>query len=172
MPSKKSKTCDKCIYYNDSTCRKCPYKQTVKGSWFCNIHLNKLYNLRIKQSSIKGAGKGLFSGSEGFKKDDIISEYSRYDIKKKEKDMYKHCDSHKCTEYIYCDNLGKKKTCWNAKKSLSVIARYANDSRSTKKNNAEFTEERGRVFMIANKNIKADSEIFCDYGGNYDWSFL
>ena len=119
-------------------------------------------------SSIKGAGMGLFAGSYGFKKNSIIGEYSRYDIKKTMAKMYKHCKSHQCQAYIYCSN----NDCWDAKNTPSIIVRHANDSRSERRNNASFDEYGRRVFMVADKNIKPRSEIFCDYGEDYDWGFL
>jgi len=82
--------------------------------------------------------------------------------------MYKNCYSHKCQAYIYCSD----NECWDAKNTPSIIVRYANDARSVRANNASFIDEGRRVFMVADKKIKPDAEIFCDYGDNYDWSFL
>jgi len=168
---KKSKSKkNKCLFINSKN-KRCTNLEAVHGSWFCNTHLNKLYNLKLKPSAIKGAGNGLFAGSQGFKKGDIIGEYSRYDIKETESHFKKRCSktkSHKCSEYVYCDN---DNSCWDARYKESIIVRYANDARGSK-NNAEFDNFGKRAFMMANKNIKPNSEIFCDYGDEYDWSFL
>lgn len=157
-----------CMYINKNDVQ-CKRIEAVKGVWFCNIHLNNIFNLKIKKSGIKGAGYGLFSGSEGFKKDDIVGEYSRYDIKKSSKKAFNKCYSHKCTEYIYCD---EGDSCWDAKNTPSLLTRYANDARNDKKNNTSFENIGRRAFMVAYKNIKPNSEIFCDYSDSYDWSFL
>lgn len=162
---------NKCIFISVRN-KRCENFESVKGSSFCNQHSNKLFNLKLKPSSIKGAGTGLFAGKEGFKKGDIIGEYSRYDIKESEKDFNKRCEnikSHKCSEYVYCDD---HKNCWDARYRPDIIVRYANDSRKDSKNNAEFENFGRRSFMMASKNIKPNTEIFCDYGDSYDWSFL
>lgn len=161
-----SKKVGRCVHKTGD--KQCKYSQATDGSWFCNKHLNLLFNLSIKPSAIKGAGMGLFAGSEGFKKGDVIGEYSRYDIKKSPSLTFKNCTTHKCQAYIYCND----KECWDAKNTPSIIVRYANDSRSTRRNNAEFDEYGRRVYMVAQKSIKPGAEIFCDYGDDYDWSFL
>lgn len=158
----------KCIYVSKSR-TVCKNKEVINGISFCNKHLNKLYNLKIKKSGIKGAGYGLFAGTHGFKKGEIISEYSRYDIKSN-KDP---CDNtrekmHICSEYLFCE----KNTCWDARYNPDIVARYANDARSSRKNNAYFDILGGRVFIMADRKIKPGAEIFVDYGEDYDWSFL
>lgn len=170
--SPKRKVRGKCKYSLQD--KKCDEKEAVYGCWFCNKHLNMIFNLKIQPSAIKGAGNGLFAGSYGFKSGDIIGEYSRYDIlhdcddfdkKIKKKDK----DNHQTYEYLYG---GVRNRCWDARYQLSVITRYANDSRKKTKNNAYFDDIRGRSFMIAGKGIKPGEEIFCNYGKDYDWSFL
>ena len=163
--SPKKKT--RCTHEVDG--KRCKLNQPVDGVWFCNKHLNKIFNLQIKPSGIKGAGMGLFCGSHPFKKDDIVGEYSRYDIKKSPKETYKNCNTHECQAYIYCSDAEE---CWDAKNTPSIIVRFANDARSERKNNACFEDYKRRVFMYTDKNIKAGNEIFCDYGEDYDWSFL
>ncbi len=156
-----------CMYISPKDVQ-CKRNEAVKGVWFCNFHLNNLFNLQIKPSGIKGAGYGLFAGSDGFLKNDIVGEYSRYDIKKNSDKAFNKCYSHKCTEYIYCD---EGDSCWDAKNTPSLITRYANDSRD-KRNNVSFENIGRRAFMIAYKKIKPYSEIFCDYSDSYDWDFL
>lgn len=159
-----------CIYINKNE-KQCKNNEYLHGTWLCNTHINKLYNLKLGKSAIKGAGTGLFAGKEGFKKGHIIGEYSRYDVKMKESIFNEKCKkdkSHKCSEYVYCDNT---KSCWDARYTPSIIVRYSNDTRS-KKNNATFENIGGRSFMLATKKIAPEDEIFCDYGDDYDWSFL
>lgn len=157
-----------CSYVN-SKGEKCGKNEALPSSFFCNYHLNRVYNLTVKKSSIPNAGNGLFAGKRRFKKGEIIGEYSRYDIQTKYKcDKYKSDKlAHECSSYIYCN----KNVCWDAKYYPSIITRYSNDSRS-KKNNAFFEDYRGRAFMIASKTIPAGKEIFTDYGDDYVWSFL
>ncbi len=170
--SKKSPKPRRCIYISGKTDKQCSNKEVYRGVWVCNKHMDKMYNLQLKKSAINGAGLGLFAGKHGFKKGDIVGEYSRYDMKQKESKTVKKCNDskneHKCWEYVYCDD---KKSCWDARYTTSVIVRHANDSRN-KKNNASFKEFGRRVFMVADKNILVGTEVFCDYGDDYDWSFL
>ena len=141
---------------------KLPSKATTAFSF--NRLTDKLYNLVVKKSTIPGAGKGLFAGTEGFGKDKIIGEYSRYDIKKSAQDMGKHFDA----MYMYGPvGKGKDKHFFDAKNKLDILTRYANDMKSERKNNATFEEYKGRVFMVSTKKIEPGAEIFCSYGAAY-----
>ena len=156
-----------CIFHDTVECNN---KVSVNGKIVCNDYINKLFNLTLNPSSIKGAGIGLFAGKYGFKKGDVIGEYSRYDIMKKGKEI--NCSKeefHSCYEYLYGSNFGKY---FDARFAPDVLVRYANDARNQRKNNAYFDEYGRRVFMVASKKIKPYAEIFCDYGPEYDWSFL
>ncbi len=154
-----------CIYISKDGIR-CNHDEVLPKVRYCNQHLNKLFNVTLNKSNIKNAGNGLFAGKEGFKKETIIGEYSRYDIKLTKKQIDK-CYTHKCTEYLYCDN----NNCWDAKTQFDIFTRYSNDSRD-KRNNAYFDDIGGRSFMISSKNIKPGTEIFTTYGESYDWSWL
>jgi hypothetical protein len=177
----KQKEKRQCIYISTRD-KQCNNTEIVPGIWFCNRHLSMIYNLRVKKSQIKGAGMGLYGGKYGFKKGEIIGEYSRYDIKSSQKQCNDRCSNkgHDCYAYFYGTNTepfydteygAKRSVCYDARYSNSVVVRYANDSRD-RRINASFDEFRGRVFMYAMRNISPGQEIFCDYGDDYDWSFL
>lgn len=59
---------DKCIYISVRN-KRCDNFESVNGSSFCNQHSNKIFNLKLKPSAIKGAGIGLFAGKEGLRKE-------------------------------------------------------------------------------------------------------
>lgn len=156
-----------CSYVNKKG-HKCKRLEAVPGIYFCNWHNDAVHNLKIGKSAIKGAGTGLFAGKKGFKKGDIIGEYSRYDIKTRGDPCLKSKDySHNCSSYLYCDETW----CFDARFTPAIIIRHANDARS-RKNNSSFEDYRGRVFLVADKKIKKGQEIFANYGEDYDWSFL
>jgi len=46
----------------------------------------------------------------------------------------------------------------------SSLARYANDARSKRSNNAEFEQHKDRVFLKATRDILANEEILVSYG--------
>lgn len=99
------------------------------------------------------AGLGLFAG-EDIKKGEIIIEYIGNILNKEEAD--------KKTSSQYLFEVSRNKTIdgtprWN-------IARYANHSCD---GNAESDVKKGRVFVIAIKNIKEGDEIVYDYGEEF-----
>ena len=144
--------------YRTNKGKRCKNNEVLPSVWFCNRHLDKMYNLKIKKSTIKNAGFGLFCGSRKIREGEIIAEYSRFDI------FLEDCERVKDITYLY---RTEENNCFDAINTNNLIARYANDGRSDEKNNCEFYEFGGRVFMIATKDIKRGSEIFCDYGENY-----
>lgn len=134
---------------------------------FCHYHTFFFCNLYIQKSQIFNTGYGLFVGPHGFKKNDIIGEYSNDNIFIKYTDL----KNDQNTDYLYCTShkLEKNIKCWNAINPKSTILRYANDAHKSKfKNNAYFKEKYDKngkihVYMIASRNIKPFKEIFCAY---------
>lgn len=118
--------------------------------------------LRVKTSTLPGAGKGLFTTTE-IKKGEIIIEYlgKRYTWKEVEDDTD--------NGYIYfIDN----KNVIDASQDKKALGRYANDASGLQKikgisNNTEYVQEDKRVFLRAKKLIPAGSEIFVSYGPEY-----
>lgn len=99
------------------------------------------------------AGLGLFAG-ENIKKGEMIIEYIGNILNKEE------ADKKVSSQYLF--EINRNKTIdgtprWN-------IARYANHSCTP---NAESDVKKGRVFVIAIKNIKEGEEIVYDYGEEF-----
>ncbi len=120
--------------------------------------------LFIQKSQLAAAGKGLFTAIAIFE-DEIICVFHGELLSQKQilKRIHDEVD-------LYFINLpdGSMLDCMN----VESFARYANDAagypRSGFKNNAYIgMDDRDRVCLMATKDIKAGSEIFCSYGKDY-----
>ena len=123
--------------------------------------------LSVKRSTLKGAGKGLFT-TKPIPKGAKIVEY-KGDICK-----WKDVDSRDgLNGYIYYVNRNHVIDAWRDKKAL---ARYANDAKGLVRtagvrNNAMYDTEGLRVYIVALKDIPAGSEILVGYGKEY-WDII
>lgn len=169
---------ERCIYIDPETNKRCKLTIGIYPK-YCHIHTTVIENLYVAPSAIPNGGNGLFAGPLGFKKHDIIGEYSqpwmevksgRLDKRNKGKDVN--------YSYVFCDEQkkGQKEKdvqCWDGLDKNSTIVRNANDAHGSKyKNNAYFDTRKGKdgkthVYMIASKNIKPLNEILCEYGEFY-----
>lgn len=139
---------------------------------YCFIHTLKYNNVFISPSNIKNAGYGLFAGPKGFKKDDIIGEYSTKQNKTTQGEILQTCQyDNDCWKYALCQTHDIKDNviCWNDTNEVnSTYVRYINDAYNTKyHNNSEFKIENDKAYVIASKNIKPYQEIFVSYGNSY-----
>jgi uncharacterized protein len=119
--------------------------------------------LKIKKSTIPGAGKGVFTKID-IKKGDVITELVGPIITTKEYNALSDLEQN-YTFYISRNSI------LNSYPATEQFARYINDangsSKTRKKNNTEFLVKRKRVYIVATTNIKKDSELFVDYGEDY-----
>ena len=130
MPTKSQsvKECQRCTGTTKSGAR-CR-KRTCRGT-LCWQHLKKQEGLRVKKSTIPGAGLGLFA-AKPFAKGKQVAPYVGEKMTKAQVDKrYKG----KTAEYVLCQN---KKKCVDARKTNAGAARFANDGKG-KKNNAKFS---------------------------------
>jgi hypothetical protein len=168
--------------YIDSDNKRCKIKLGLYPK-FCEVHSLAIDNLYIKKSNIENAGNGLFAGLMGYKKGDIVGEYSMPEIKVKMKQI----DARKGNpnswqpnySYTFCENEkhGQKEgdvDCYDALDYRTTIMRYANDAHGSKfKNNVYFEPIKNKktgdthIYMIASKKIKCLDEILCTYGPDY-----
>lgn len=138
-------------------------------------------NLYVAQSSISGAGKGLFT-KVSFKKGEVISYFVGKLLTEKEcEDLANNSDLDRGSYFIDLKAIYKK--IWNRKKRFdkpvldvydsTCMAKFANDAeglfKTNRKNNSEIsiTEDGKRCFMRTTKDITAGSEIFLSYGDQY-----
>ena len=123
--------------------------------------------LLVRRSTLKGAGKGLFT-TKPIAKGTKIVEYKGKITTWKEVN-----DRNGLNGYIYYVNRNHVVDAWATKKAL---ARYANDAQGLIRtagirNNSTYETEGLRVFIVAAKNIPAGSEILVAYGKEY-WDII
>lgn len=160
-----------CTYIHPQTHKRCKNKLGLYPE-FCHLHTLAIHNIYIAPSQIQNAGNGLFAGSFGFKKGDIIGKYNETWNSANLGQIDKRCNDEHCWSYVFCDDKDKndyKNTkCWDGLDIRSTLMRNINDAHgSTFKNNAYFDVIRGNVYVIASRNIKPNKEIFVKYGSKY-----
>jgi len=123
--------------------------------------------LRVRKSTLPGAGQGLFT-SQFIPKGTRIVEY------KGKVTTWKEVDHGEGTNgYIYYIRRDRVIDAGRHKKALG---RYANDGRGLYRipgivNNATYVEDDGKVFIEATKDIPAGKEILVSYGKEY-WEVI
>jgi SET domain-containing protein len=128
-------------------------------------HLEK--QLIVKRSTLKGAGKGLFT-TKDIPKGKKIVEYKGRITKWKEVDSHDGMNG-----YIYYVN---RNHVIDASDTKEALARYANDAKGMVRthglnNNCTYRIEGLRVYIYAMRNIPAGSELFVGYGKEY-WDII
>ena len=121
-------------------------------------------DLKVKNSKIKGAGKGLFTKVD-IKKGQLISMFQGTRTFKQPPNKY-------MTYVVYVSDGSYINTF-----HIPGKAKYANDAQynSLYNNNSDITEcEVDGIlesFLIATRDIKAGEEIYLDYGSEY-WKYI
>ena len=123
-------------------------------------------SLVVKKSTIPGAGKGLFT-RVSIPKDTRIVEY------KGRITVWKEVANDSDNGYIYSVN---SKHVIDAKRTLSALARYANDARGLTRikgitNNCDYINDGTRVYITSKRAIDAGEEILVSYGKEY-WDVI
>lgn len=121
--------------------------------------------LKIKNSKLPNAGKGLFT-DKPIKKDSKIIEYKGEIInwKEYEKRVLEHKDG-----YLLYIN---KQRCIDAYATPKYKARYANDAEGISrikglKNNASYEIHGDQAYIVAERDINAGEEVFVGYSKEY-----
>ena len=125
--------------------------------------------LKVRKSTLPGAGKGLFTLND-IKKGQIVCEYEGERITWK--DAIERND-HDKGGYVYYIN---KNNCIDAYHYKNTFGRYANDAAGVGRikgfrNNSTYDVVKNKVFIRATRNIPAGSEIFVSYGRSY-WNVM
>jgi uncharacterized protein len=123
--------------------------------------------LRVKTSTLPGAGKGLFTTKFIAKGTRIVEYWGKITTWKE----VEHDEG--SNGYIF---YVKRSHVIDARFHTKSIARYANDARGLQKitgirNNSEYEIEGLRVYIDAIRDIPAGSEILVDYGREY-WQII
>jgi len=118
--------------------------------------------LEVKESTISGAGKGLFTKIFIPKGTRIVEYKGRLTTWKEVKNDYKN-------GYIYSINA---KNVIDAKTYKKALGRYANDASGSGRkkglaNNSQYVADGLKIYIEAVKDIPAESEILVSYGKEY-----
>lgn len=150
-------------------------RKTCKYGFQCWQHSIKNLGLKVKKSTIPGAGQGLFTAKR-FDANSRMIEYKGEKLTKKELDRRYPGD----TVADYTIQVNRKWFVDARNSPTSSIARYANDARKNRTrqtNNAKLvrhrigkgaTSARDKVFIDAKSNpIPKDKEVLVNYHENY-----
>lgn len=123
-------------------------------------------HLFVKESTIPGAGKGLFTNAD-IPKGTRIVEY------KGRRTVWSEVKNDSENYYIYTIN---RNNVIDARRTLSALARYANDAKGLTRvkglvNNCVYVNEGTRAFIESVRNIPAGAEILVDYTQDY-WNVM
>jgi len=123
-------------------------------------------HLFVKESTIPGAGKGLFTKVD-------IAKGSRVVEYKGRRTVWKEVKNDSDNYYLYTIN---RNNVIDAGRTLTALARYANDAKGLTRikgitNNAVYVNEGNRAFIETTKNIPAGAEILVDYTKPY-WDVM
>src|SRR5450631_4342681 len=127
--------------------------------------------LFIKKYGITEAGKGLFTKRFIAKGTRVIDYKGKITTWKKVLQVER--ETKILNKYLYYLNLNHVIDAMNCPEEL---ARYANDAKGLGKgkgllNNCKYVEKKGRVFIVAIKDISAGAELLISYGKEY-WDTL
>lgn len=139
---------------------------------YCWQHTQKVYGVRVKQSSVPQWGNGLWT-TRRFERGELIAPYMG-EVYKNRRELEQATSTNTAesrdltAEYTIDTESGKF---INAYASNSSPARYANHKQGYGRNteaNAYFSERRrDEVWLRARRAIAANEEIFVDYGRNF-----
>ena len=123
-------------------------------------------HLFVKESTIPGAGKGLFTKVD-------IAKGSRVVEYKGRRTVWKEVKNDSDNYYLYTIN---RNNVLDAGRTLTALARYANDAKGLTRikgitNNAVYVNEGNRAFIETTKHIPAGAEILVDYTKPY-WDVM
>ena len=150
--------CDRCAATTKSgtQCR----NRTCRGPK-CWQHTRSQEGLRVKDSQVPNGGFGLHT-TKRFPAGAKIADYKG---EKLTRAAVGHRYKMQQGQYVMCRS---DRECFDARRTNSSFARYANDSRGTPfVNNARFTAGGDAPILRAARAIPADREIFVSYGGDY-----
>ena len=159
----------RCKHINPSTGKQCRCKQYI-GFDLCWRHLEMDCHLKIKQSSIKNAGKGLFAYN-GTTNNDIIFKGNQQKGDKiiaynaeviTHLEAYERYDKHTAPYGVHINKDSIEDAA--CIRSAGSIANHTSHSRA----NAKLYSHQNRVYLRAIKNIRNGDEILTDYGKDYE----
>ena len=154
-----------CTHVNPKTKHRCRRKQYI-GFSVCYQHLATDYRLRIKESTIRDAGKGLFAynGTDNdaivFKKDERIIDYNVEIITTEETNSRYGEDSTAPYAVRINEGIVEDGACQRSSASIA-------NSLPLSYSNAKLYPYDRKIYLKAIKNIRNNQEITIDYGSEY-----
>ena len=153
--------CQQCgvVKADGSRCR----NRVCVGVPYCHVHLFYKKHLKIKPSTIPGAGKGLFAARPNagddivFRRGDVVVEYGGESIDRATLD-------HRYGRYTAPYGLQRRADLFEnaaCKRGAGSLANHKPLSQA----NARYSVGRDRMNLVATKNIRNGQEIFCCYTG-------
>lgn len=133
--------------------RRCKH-DTSRGI-YCWQHLKEKEGLRVKKSTVPGAGLGLFV-TKPRKKGERITEYSGKRVVSRDPN-YGGPYVLETSNYHFIDA---------SKTNVDGLGRYINHQ-PERKANTKFVVHRGKANMDTTKAVKKDKELFVPYGEEY-----
>lgn len=164
--------CTKCVAMTEQN-KRCQRTVCI-GTDLCWIHLEKIKHLKIKDSTIPNAGKGLFAYDPTkaatdiiFRNGDVIGDYVGETINLPTLNQRYGIDH--TAPYAVEVNKGVVEDCARVRGYIALT----NDSLTARQANSKFrTNNRKtphRVQLVATKNIKNNTEILVNYGNEYTY---
>lgn len=124
---------------------------------YCWQHLRKEMGLRVSESRIRGAGKGLFA-TRDFHPGEMISKYTG-DVLGQD-DLYERYE-HNDQPYVLCIDVDH---CIDARSTQAAVARYANACDHPRTGRASTCNSRFiHDALVATKHIWEGDEILVPY---------
>ena len=162
-----------CAYINPSNRHQCK-RQVCKGIDLCWYHLLHEKHLRIKKSTIPGAGMGLFAalpnddshaivfrGASQNSSGQSICRYNGEVITKEESTRRYGLYNGPYLAEVNA-NMDEDGAC------VRGVGTFCNQAPTAAQRNANLYVHGGKVFVRAKKNIRNGDEIFLNYGNSYN----
>jgi len=150
----------RCPYYMKQKGRQC--KKRVVYGYYCYVHNKYRKGLRIKQSSIPDAGRGLYAEKD-YKQGQIVAQYQGQKMTKREVDKkYKEQG-----DFTVCHGNKPHNICVDAVVTSSSNGRYANVGNATNNTKLKYKAKNKTFRLVATEPISTSREIFADYGDEY-----
>lgn len=159
-PDQSIRQSKRCPYYMKHRGRQC--KNHVVYGYYCYVHNKYRKGLRIKNSTIKNAGRGLYAAKQ-YKLGQIVSQYQGQKLKKRDVDKkYKEQG-----DFTVCNGNKPHSICVDAAVTSSSNGRYANTQNTQNNTELKYKNTSKTFRLVATEPIQPQQEIFADYGQSY-----
>lgn len=148
-------------------------KNACIGVPFCWMHLLSQHNLRIKESSIPGAGKGLFAMSRNTPSDGIVFQKDQVICRYYGEAVTQDILQERYGDYTAPYGIHVRGTAFEdagCKRGIGSLANHAPNSRANARYSYQLHNGSPVSFIRATKNIRNGSEVLVNYGRDYNFA--